>query len=205
MALIESAQIYSFVDSITIWVYIIIGLIVFGIIFFFVWIKKAYDIDVEVIDLRGNGKRILPTKARRKREGGFLYFKIWRSATLLKPPTDSSLIYSKNGKDHIKLYKYSETEYAYVKIDDKDFKYTPIDSDIKLWFFMNMRRLNELYKKGGFWAQYGTYVIQLAMCLVFFLICFFLLKEIGHIADVAASVQSSCANAQVIGGTTPPA
>lgn len=193
--------------------YLYLGLIILMFILllvggiFFVLYFKIYNIEVEVFDIRANTKNNLyRTKARRITDAGTVAYKLWGKKIFLRPPNDMNILYTIKRRDHIKIVRFSETEYAYVqfKIDDKIL--IPIHADIKMWWFINQERVKEKYGEKSFWSQYGTYVVFGISIMLIFLAFWFLIQETGHAIDVANELGNKCINAQTqnIAQATPP-
>ena len=161
------------------------------IIFFFIYFRKMYTIEVEYWRMTGNNTfEILSRKARKiVDKGGNIVYKLYRSNLKLKRPDGFDLVYRKNGKDHIKVLREGETEYSFITFDHTKKAFTTIPADIAEFVVLELEKYFEMHKtRAGTIAKWMPLVM-----IILFIMGLIITTEIimGTIVEVSHDVTAA--------------
>jgi hypothetical protein len=165
------------IGAIWVFVQILIGLGIAGLILWALWLVFAYKHSFRVRELTGDKTRVIDDKAREvKDKSGVLKWRLRRRRHFVPVPPPEAIHLTKRGKYSVEAYFTPNGEYKYIEdrgIDETTLKgFTPLTTEDRE-FYVNEMVLAESYKKKNVLDIIREFAPLMALMLIFILMLVF--------------------------------
>lgn len=199
------------------------GIVVFGVILLigiiasvllYVRYLRQFNIRVEIKSLRGSGTRGEPIYKIVNDVGGFIenkkdktrWFRIKGEKVDLPSPPLEALQLDSTGRNHIKVFQKSDTEYYYLLPDRIDMKTIvrdgieiPIseatqkvsDGDVTYWGQLRKRDARKLFDMENVFMKLLPYLVPFLMFMLVIFLTYMITDHWGEFASAASSLREA--------------
>ena len=175
---------------------IVVVLIVVGVMLYLLFLKKLYNIEIEIFSPRADGYKILKDRGGFIKSKGITEFKLLKQKAIV-PGITLEHVFSSGRKNYVKLLEIDKGELLplNVVLDKENLKIHPEETDIKE--YRNQRFIKnrmQWEKKSIFEKLVPVLTIAVPAVLVIVLM-YMVLKDLGSISNTLAGATRALAAA----------
>jgi len=192
---------------------IIFSCIILGIALYIRYLRK-FNIKVEIQSLRGSGTMGEPVYKLVTDLGGFIddkknktrYFRLMKEKIDLPSPPLECLQFDAKGRNHLKIYQKSDTEYFYLMPDriDKDYivrngvkvpvatlNQKIVEGDIGYWNQLKKRDNRKLFDTEGLLIKLLPFIIPTLMFMLVIFMTYLITEHWGEFSAAANALKDA--------------
>lgn len=136
--------------------------VIIAIVFWWVWYKSRFNIDVEIEEKVGDATLITFDKGwlRKDKYDGVNKLRLFKTKINLPEPESRFFAFLRKGVKHIKYHRVSKDKFYPIEFDlSEPYKLKSIPTSLDMWRIQEMKKTETLYKTENFWMKYGGLII----------------------------------------------